>query len=174
MKGSLALRPRERRLALIAGTMIGWWLLVTWVVAPLWTRASDLRHQVSAQTEKLDAVQQLLLAAPTIDQRHQQVAAFLTTRQVEQGSLLHALELASRRNQLTLNLKPRPSTQDARFIRSGVELDVEGVQANLFTFLDTLLAQPRLIAIEQLRIASVPGREGHLRARLVLQELTLR
>ena len=31
-----ALRPREKRLSLIAGVLIGCWLFLSWLVQPLW------------------------------------------------------------------------------------------------------------------------------------------
>ena len=66
IKGLPVLRPRERRLTLIAAVVIGCWLVVSWVVQPLWDRVQDLRVRVNAQTEKLDALNRLVSQASSI------------------------------------------------------------------------------------------------------------
>ena len=57
--------------------------------------------------------------------------------------------------------------------RFEVELDVDGSQQELMTFLDALLRMPKLIAVERIRISSVPAKADLLCANLVIQKLTL-
>ena len=172
----IAFRPRERRLALIAGVVIGCWLLVSWLVQPLWDRTRELRARVESQTEKLKALNQLLAQASAIEREHQQVAGYLTREEEEQAqsAFLNELEALARGLGLQLNLKPRQVKPEERFSRFEVELDVEGAQDRLLAFLDGLLGMPRLIAIDRLRLSSVPANEHALRANLVIQKLTLR
>ena len=177
MKGfSIVLRPRERRLALIAGVVTGSWLLVSLLVQPLWDRAKALRLQVETQTEKLEALGRLLAQAPAVDREYQTVAPYLEVEGDDQAqsAFLNELERLSRRSNLQLNLKPRPLKREGRMGRFEVELDVEGSQADLLAFLDTLLRMPKLIAIDRLRLSSVPTKPDVLRANLVVQKLILR
>jgi hypothetical protein len=51
-------------------------------------------------------------------------------------------------------------------------LDVEGPQQNLLAFLDALLAMPRLITIERLRLSTFASKERLLRANLIIQRVT--
>ena len=175
MTGAVALRPRERRLALIAAVLIGCWALVSWVVQPLWERVRDVGLRVETQTQKLDALSRLLSKGPSIEQGYQSVAVYLEREDDAQvqGSFLNALEMLSRESKVELNLKPRPVKREDFVSRFEVELEAEGAQDDLLGFLDALLRMPKLIAIERLRISSVPGREQALRANLVIQKLTL-
>ena len=175
MKGPLTLRPRERRLSLIAAVIISSWIVVSVLVQPLWDRTRELQLHVETQTEKLDALSRLLEQAPSIEREYQELSAYLEVEDDEraQGSFLNELEALSSRQHLKLSLKQRPIKREERVSRFEVEVDVEGSQDNLLAFLDALLGMPRLIAIERLRISSIPAKENVLRANLVIQKLTL-
>ncbi len=175
LKTPFVFRPRERRLALIAAVMVSCWLLVSWVIQPLWDHAATLHQQVETQSEKLDALSQLLSHASAIEQEHQAVVASLTKEDgaQAQGTLLNELETLTRGSGLQMNLKPRTSRQEERRTDFEVEVDLEGPQEQLLGFVDSLLRMPRLILIERLRISSIPARENVLRANLVIQQLAL-
>ena len=175
-KAPAAFRPRERRLALVATLVIGCWLLVSWLVQPLWDRAHDLRARVESHTKKLDALSRLLAQEPSIEQAYQQIAGYLSAEENEQAqgsAFLNELESLLRGADLQMNFKPRPMKREERLSRFEVEVDVEGSQEKLLRFLDQLFLMPKLIAIERLRLSSVPGKEQLLRANLILQKLTL-
>ena len=169
------LRPRERRLALTAAVVIGCWFFVSWIVQPLLDRLREVRVRVETQTEQLEALRRLLVRAPAVEQEYQQFAAYVdgTDDAAAQGAFLSALESLSRETGVTLNLKPRPLKTEERVSHFEVELDIEGSQERLLAFLDELLRMPKLVAIDRLRISTVPAREGLLRANLVLQKLSL-
>ena len=175
MKRMLAFRPRERRLALMAAMVLLSFGVVSWIVQPLWDRVHDLQLHVDTQLEKLEAIQRLLSKEPSVARRHQALASHLQVESDEgaEGSLLHELEALSRQANLKLNLKPHPLKAGEQTSRFEVELDVEGSQEKLLAFLDALLGMPRLVAIERLRISSVPTKEEQLRASLLIQQLTL-
>ena len=170
------LNPRERRLALIAVLAIGCWVIVSWLVEPLWNRASSLRRHVTVQLERFDVFSRLLEDSPAIEREYRRIADYLaqTEEEVGTGTFLSELEALSRRSNLQLNLRPRTLKDDGRFARAEVELDVEGSQGSLLAFLDLLFAHPQLITIEQLRLSTVPAKEQRLRARIVVQQLILR
>ena len=172
MKWSPSFRPRERRLALMAAMVLLSWGVVSWIVQPLWDRVHDLRLHVDTQLEKLEAVSRLLSQEPSVARRHQALASHLHVES-DEGSLLHELEALSSQSNLKLNLKPHPLKAEDRVSRLEVELDVEGSQEKLLAFLDALLGLPRLVAIERLRISSIPTKEQQLRASLLIQQLTL-
>ncbi len=175
MKVVLALRPRERRLALIAAILIGCWVFVSWIVLPLWDLVRDLRLRVEADTKRLRALSHLLAQVPDIERDHQQYAGYLEAADDEQApaAFLGELEALARRSNVQLNLKPRPGKREERISRFDVELDVEGSQQSLMAFLDELLRIPKLITVERLRISAAPAKPDLLRANLVLQKLTL-
>ncbi len=175
MKRAFTLHPREWRLALIAGVVIGCWSLVSWLIQPLWDRVRDLKTHVETQTEKLEKLGRLLEQAPTIDRQYQELVPYLETSETEQARevFLNELEALSRSASLQLNLKPRPLKRESHLSRFEVELDVEGSQEQLMGFLDTLFTMPKLISIERLRISSMPAKENLLRANLVIQRVTL-
>ena len=172
MKISMTFRPRERRLTLVAGVVLGTWGVVSWGLQPLWDKSRELKDHLETQTGRLNAVGDLLEHAATIEEEHQHIVPYLSHEDVEGSTFLHALEAISRRANVQLNLKPRPMKQEAHLNRFEVELDVEGAQDRLLAFLDELLRMPTLLTIERLRIAS-SGRERSLRANLVIQKVTL-
>lgn len=176
LKRLLRLHPREHRLALIAGGLIGCWVVVSWLVQPLWDRAGALRTQINTQQQKLDAINRLLAQAPAIEQEYQRWAPYLGSGDDEQArsSFLNELEALSRESSVQMNLKPRAPRQAERMSRFEVELDVEGSQEQLLAFLDGLLGLRRLMTIDRLRISSVPLKDNWLRANLVIQKLTVR
>ena len=173
MKPLPSLRPRERRLALMAAMVLLSWGVVSLVVQPLWDRVHELQLHVDTQLEKLEAVNRLLAQEPSVVRRHHVLASHLHVES-DEGSLLHELEALSSQSKLTLNLKPHPLKAEDHVSRLEVELDVEGSQEKLLAFLDALLGLPRLVAIERLRISSIPTKEHQLRASLLIQQLTLR
>lgn len=176
MKAAIALRPRERRLALIAAILIGCWVFVSWVVLPLFDLVGDLRLRVDAHTEWLGALSRLLAQAPDIERDYRQYAGYLETADDEQApaAFLGELEALARRSNVQLNLKPRPGKREERLSsRFEVELDVEGSQQSLMAFLDELFRLPKLITVERLRISTAPAKPDLLRASLVLQKLAL-
>ncbi len=175
MKALTAFRPRERRLALLAVVIIGCWVVVSWILQPLWDRVQALRLRVAAQTKKLEALNHLVTQASAIERDYQQVAGYLETQDVDrvQGAFLNELETLSRNAGLEPNLKPKTVQRDGRVTRYEVELDVEGSQEKLLAFLDALFRIPRLIAIERLRLSIVPAKEQVLRANVVIQKLSL-
>ena len=167
-----ALRPAERRLALIAVMVIGCWAFVSLVVQPLLVRRDVVRQQVETQSEKLEAIHRVLSQADAVDQVYQQYAPYLDT--ADGGTFFSELESVARTASVTMNLKPRPVKTDGRVSRLEVELDVEGPQANLLAFLDSVLQMPKLVAIDRLRLSTTPAKEGVLRANLILRKLSIR
>ena len=172
----LTLRPRERRLALVAAALIGCWAVVGWVVQPLWRRLQELGAQVAVKTEKLEAMNRLLSQAPSVEQTYAALGPYLEAQEDEpaQAALLEELESLSRSAGIQMNLKPRPARHEERVHRFEVEVDVEGAQQELLTFLDGLLRLPQLVVIDRLRIATAPGKEGFLHANLSVQKLVIR
>jgi hypothetical protein len=176
MTSLASLQPRERRLALIAAVLIGCWVLLGWLIQPLWERVQTLHAQVASQHQKLDGIVRLLERAPAIERRFQATAGYLEPGDDEQAqsAFLNELESLSRTASVRLNLKPRPTSLDGRVGRFEVELDAEGSQAKLLGFLDALFRMPKLLTIERMRIATVPAKQDLLRATLVLQKLSVR
>ena len=175
LKKLLILRPRERRLALIAGVFIGCWGLIFGVAHPLWVRGRDLQAHAQTQSEKLQSISRLLASATTIEQTYQQMAPYLELGDDDrvQRACLAELETLSRQSEIQLNLKPHSMRREERTSRFDVDMDVEGSQQQLLTFLDALLRLPRLMTIERVRIATVPARASVLRANLSIQYLTV-
>jgi Tfp pilus assembly protein PilO len=176
MRAGVRLAPRERRLAFVAAGFIGCWVVVSWILQPLWERAGESRLRVRTQTEKLQAIGRLLAQGPAIEREYEGLAGLLEPADDEgaHAAFLSELEELSRRSNLQLSLKPRPLKQDERTSRFEVELDVQGSQQHIMAFLDQLLRMPRLIAIDRLRISGVPAKEDLLRVNVVIQKLSFR
>ena len=168
------LRPRERRLAMAAGLVIGCWALVSWMVQPLWDRATDTRRYVGTQTEKLAALGHFLAQSPSVERGYAAVAGYLQAGDAAQlqSAFLNELESLARQSNIQLGLTPRPVKRQERVSRFDVELDAEGSQQNLLVFVDALLRMPRLVAVERLRLTGVPLKPDLVRATVVLQHLS--
>ncbi len=175
MKAVTAFQPREQRLALFAGVLIMCWVVVSVLVQPLWDQVKDLRVSVTSQAEKLSALNSLLGQASAIERDYQDAAPYLESAGDDraQGSFLNELEALSKGLHLKLNFKPRVLKRDELVNRFEIELDTEGSQEDLLAFLDALLRMPMLVAVERLRVSTVPAKERLLRANLVIQKLTL-
>ncbi len=171
----MKLKPREWRYALIAGVVIGCFLVVTWIVQPLWDHLRELHMRTATQMEKLEALSRLAAQAPAIDRAFEQLAPYLAGDDSEQAHSAFLDELASLSSAsgLQVNFKPRPVKRDDSLSRFQVELDVEGTQVQLLSFLDGLFGMPKLVAVERLRIANVPSKAQWLRANLVIEKLSL-
>ena len=169
------LRPRERRLALIAAVVIVCWGCIAWLMEPLWQRLRALHIRIAGQTEKMEGLSRLLAQAPAIEREYQGLAPYLAGGEEAQApdAFLNDLETLSRTLNLQLNLKPRPVKREDRMSRFEVEVDLEGPQQSLLAFLDALFQMPRLMTIDRLRISTVPAKENILRANLVVHQLTL-
>ena len=169
-KGIVSLRSGELRLALFAAGLVACWVVLSFVVQPLVERHRDLQLQVTTQQEKLQALAELMQQASAVNERYQAVAAYLPSGDEDQSQhdLLNELEALSRQANLRLNMKPRQAKKEERANRFEVELDVEGSQQSVLSFLDAVFTMPRLITIERLRIASIPTKEQLLRANIVI------
>ena len=176
MKLTLQLRPQGRRLLLAASVFVGCWFFLTWVVQPLWGRLTSVTEHIESQQEKLATLNRLLSDTQAVANDQAVVGPYLTQKSggETEGEFLIVLEGLSREASIHLNLKPRPVKIKDRISRFEVELDVEGSQQQIMTFLDALLQSSKLIAFERLRISSVPAKADLLRANLVIQQVTLR
>lgn len=165
---------RERRLGWSAGLAVGTWACLTWAVQPIWDRVGELRLHVETQMERMAALGGLLERALVIEDAYERLADYVTVAHPEeaQRALLSDLEQLSRSIGLRMNLKPRAFSQAEEDLgRVEVEVDIEGSQDQLLYFVDSVLRLPKLIGIEQVRIASVPGQEESLRGNLIIQQL---
>ncbi len=167
-----SLRANERRLFVIVAVILGVWALLSWGIQPLWNRVADLRLEAESKTERLAALTRLMQEAPAVDQEFQAVASYLSQEDGKQAhqAFLTELETLSRDSGLQLSLKPKAAAKsETNQSKFEVELEVQGSQAQLLQFLDALLALPRLIAIDRMRIASMPSGQQAVRASLVIQ-----
>ena len=176
MKLFPTLRPRERRFALVAIGLFLCWMLVLWVVEPLWHRVSDLRQRTETQLTMAQELNSLLAEAPQIARQYEALGGYLAVQsaEVSRGALFNELEGLSRSANVQLSLKPLPLKEEERLARFPVEIDIEGSPQSVLTFLDSLFRLPKLLVIDRLRLSAVPAKEDQLRANIVLQQLTLR
>ena len=174
MKGFLR-QPSERRLAIVAGVVIGVWMVVSFIIQPMWNRKESLRLAVEAKMEKLEAVNRLIGESGTIEQSYANQEGFFAaeSEEVAQRGLLAEIESLSRTSSLQLNLKPKQTKQQNHADRFEIELEVQGPQAQLLGFLDSLFGLPKLVSIQRLRITTVPAQGDVLRANLVIQGFVL-
>ena len=171
---SWSLHPREWRLVLAAACLIGCWVIVSWLIQPLWEQVRDLKLQITTKTEQHETMTQLLAEAPAIERAYQGIARNLQTKG-EAGRervFLSELEQLARIADVQLNMKPRPLKREERMDRFEVELDLSGSHAQLLQFLDALLNMPRVITLERLRLSAVPARQDTVQATLVMPHLT--
>jgi len=175
MKKLAQMRPRERRFALIAGVVIGSWVLVTLIIQPLMDRAREAKMAVEGQMEKFDALSGLIAKQARIERTADGIAPYLAEQGTDDapGAFLNELEALSRQSKVAMNIKPYPVKDEGRTSRFEVELEVSGSQETILAFLDALLAMPRLISVERLRFSSSPSREHALRSIVVIELLSL-
>jgi hypothetical protein len=121
----------------------------------------------------MDAFRRLIERASAIDTKYQAILPYVQAARGEDAEavFLHELETLSRNAQVHLNLKPRQvKTQDlAR--RFEVELDAEGGQTSILQFLDGIFTMSKLVSFERIRLSTVPGKEGVVRANVVIESV---
>lgn len=167
-----ALQPRERQLALIAGLVIGCYLVLTWVLGPLWGRVQDLREQVVQERDKLEAMSGFAERAGASDREYQAVAPLLGQGGTGDNALfLTTLETLAQNSGVRLNIAPRSTVSGEGWDRSNVELDAEGPQTQVISFLDAVLSMPALATVERMRVSMVPGKTDVLRASILVQHI---
>ena len=173
MKAWQRVLPRERYLAILALGIVGFWLAGSRWIQPLWDQIQGLEVELQARTEKLQALHRLLAQKSTIESDYDHLALYLHPQDASTltGDWLEELESLSRASDLSLSLKPLPLRLETPLIRFTVELELEGSQEHLLTFLDQLLKVEALVRVEQLRLAMIPDKPGLLRATLIIQRL---
>ena len=144
-------------------------------LVPQWSRLGDLQREEELARAKLAKLERLMRRRPEIERAFVSYAPFRSEEPdvMAQRVFLDELQQLSGEG-LHLNLKPRAPAADGEMSRVAVEVEVDGDQASLTEFLDRLLAWPRLIEIERLRINPSPNREYPLRAFLVINKVLLR
>ena len=168
------LKPAERRLIVILGSLVGAWAVLQFLVQPLWGRMSDLRVGIESRLEKLQALRRLADEETQVTRQFASLAPYVESAAGgdAQQQLLLTLETLARESSLHLNLKPRtqlPAQQTKD--RFEVEIELDGPQAAFFQFFDKLLALPQLVSVQRLRIASQPsaGQADNVRAAILLE-----
>ena len=91
-----------------------------------------------------------------------------------QATVLSELEELARASNVQMALKPKPIQSDERAHHIGVELQLDGSQAAVLGFLDRLLAWPRLIIFERIRLSTAASVERPLRANVIMNVSVLR
>ena len=168
------LQPRERRLAMIAGVLIGCWLMLSWLLQPLWVRVRELNERVGQERDRLEAMTGLAERAGPAQQAYQEIAPLIGQGgETDQALFLNALETMAQSAGVRLNIAPRSAVTADGLSRSNVELDAEGDQQHVIAFLDAILTMPALATVERLRLSMVPGKSDMLRASLLLQHIQL-
>ena len=134
-------------------------------VWPLWERRRQLDDNLVLVQTRLARLRALAGRAPAQavdDGLADQPPARL------QRAFLDELEHWSSAGHLQMNLKPQPPVRDRGVLRLGVELELEGAQADLLAFLDRVLASPALLEVARLKIAPGASPERPVRAWLTI------
>jgi Tfp pilus assembly protein PilO len=147
------------------------------VVEPLWQRIQAVQTRARANREKIKALTRLLEQAGTVASDYQrEVAEYVEPASQGEAAgeaLLQELEALSRSSGVQVDLKPRPGKAEAQFTRLEVEVNLEGSQQEVLTFLDGVFRMPRLLTIERLKLSANPVKGDLLRAHLLLHDFTL-
>ena len=161
---------RELTLALAAALVIGASVLLMKVMAPLWDQLVQVRQRASVSQEKLDRWRSLVARRSSIEQAYARSARFRTQETPErvQAILLGELEELARTSNVQMALKPRPIQTGEQADQVGLEVQLDGAPAAVLGFLDRLLAWPRLMVFERIRISTVVSAEQPLRANIIL------
>ncbi len=169
------INPRERRLFLFAVLAVGVWFVIAQLLEPLWGRAKELSQQVESQSAKVDRLNELFAKRQAIDREYQLIQPYVSedAPDIDPATFLGELEALARRADVQVDLRPKPALRRGEVTRVGLEIDLSAPQDQLLAFLDALFSMPRLIEIKRLHISSAPGRQGLLRAHLVMEQLVL-
>lgn len=169
-----SLQPRERRLAMIAGVLIGCWVILAGILQPLWSRVQEQRERVGLERDRLEAMTGLVERAGSAQAAYEEVAPLLGQGGAADSAIfLNSLETIAQNAGVRLNIAPRSTVTAEGVNRSNVELDAEGTQESVIAFLDAMLTMPALATVERLRLSMVPGKSDILRATLLIQHLQL-
>lgn len=167
---------RERHLAIMTAALVATWLVVSWVVLPLWDRLSLLHQQGGGSEEKLARLQTLLHHRGDIERQYQQYTAYFSRDpdEVLHSAFLDELEELAGAEGLQINLKPQSVERDDRLNRVTVELDVDGTQEAILGFLERLLTAPQLMEVERFRVSTTASVDRPVQASVVVTKLVLR
>ena len=166
---------RERTLALAAALVIGASMLVVKVMAPLWDQLAKLRERESVSQEKLERWRSLVARRGAIERASARYARFRTPEPPErvQATLLGELEELARASNVQMALKPRSIRKDEQADEIGLELQLDGMPPAVLGFLDRLLAWPRLMVFERIRLSTSASSDQPLRASVILSVFVL-
>ena len=167
-------RQRVGVIALVAMAVVGWGLLSA-VALPSWTKLRELHQQSQVARKKLVKLQRLAGRKPAIEQRYAADAAYIAVEPSAdvKRTFLDELEQLTQGPDLQLTLKSRPPVEENGVTRIPVEVEVDATQDSLMQFLDRLLAWPRLVEIDRLRIGMGPSKELPLRGELLVNRVVL-
>ena len=165
---------RERTLAVVALTVMGACGFVSAVGWPLWNQLTQLTQQTAVAQKRIIRLRELVRRRPGIEQLYQSYAALrggADSADRMGRTFLDELEQLAHAANLQLNLKPKPLTREGDVSLIAVEVEVDASQEALLAFLDRILALPRLIRLERVRLASSASKDYPIRATLLLEKV---
>ncbi len=167
-------RQRVGVIALVAMAVVGWGLLSA-IALPSWSRLHKLRQQSEVALKKLAKLERLAGRKPAIERRYAADAPYLAVEPEAdiKRTFLDELEQLTQGADLQLTLKSRPPVAENGVTRIPVEVEVDATQDSLMQFLDRLLAWPRLVEIDRLRLGMGPSKELPLRGELLVNRVIL-
>ena len=168
-------KTHERMLAAMAVVVIAGAILGVWVIEPLIGKIGQARSEIEGKKTKLESVKRLIGESTRVNQEYQALAEFYEdqTGGVAPHAILDEIETLSSQLNLQLNLKPRGLKHDEDMEYFEIELEVQGSQDPMMSFLDELLRLRTLMLVERLRVTNAPTREHKLQANILLRQVKL-
>lgn len=166
------LHTRERLLALFAGVIIAGALLFFWIVAPLSKKIENAKADLEGKEAKLESMKRLLSRSASIDKSHEALRDFFPPdAEADTLTVLDELQLMASKLSLQLNLKPRGLRSENKVQYFEVELEVQGRQEPVLSFIDSLMRLPTVFLIDRLRVNNAPTRDHQLKGSILLRQV---
>lgn len=167
----MQLTGREKKMVTLAGVALAVFIVVQFVLYPLFDQRSRLQKRLVSKEKALSEMQLLQHQFQQLNKQSGSMADMLDQR--EQGfSLFAFLEKNADESEVKEHItymKPSESQEGEQFAQSRVEMKLQGVSLEqLLTFIEKVESPPHLVGIAKVSIQENTKEPGSLDATLVV------
>jgi Tfp pilus assembly protein PilO len=179
----MRIQPRERKLIIAGGVAALLFLLVQYVVLPVWERRSTGPDDLAAAQKELRRQRELIAALKPVQNQAGLLEARLTTVErrllpdqapSKAGADLQAW-VSQRATQQQIDVVRSeflPPTQSAdRYVRVPVQFELNGQITQIMQLFEGMLRSDRLISLEDMQINSAGAKDKRVRCTVVIATL---
>lgn len=154
LKAFNKLKPRERLLVVMTGTVAGLCLFYRFAVMPAAERLENMREEITIKTKQLAADRRSVAQRDAVFKAYERYAHLMKpvgTDEEETSRLLSAVADLAKASEVTaVNLKPRPTESSGMAKRYQVEIETESTLETITHFIYSVEQSAQQLTVDRL------------------------